>query len=43
MFILWNLSLKFALKKDLEDTFPVEYPDIIICYNLCFLTSLIYS
>lgn len=40
---LLNLSLKFALKKDLKEAFPVEHPDIFICYNLCFLTSLIHS
>lgn len=28
---LLNLSLKFALKKDLKDAFPVEHPDIFIC------------
>lgn len=38
-----ELSLKFAFKKDLKETFPVEQPDIFIGYNWCFLTSLIYS
>lgn len=40
---LFNPPLKPALKKDLKDTFPVEYSDIFIRYNLCFLTSLIHS
>ena len=29
-----ELSPKFAFKKDVKETSPVEHPDTFICYNL---------